>query len=78
MIREDRELLNRLATVNQSLGEFVLDVISRQDGGELNAADLRKLGRALCTLGTDMTIRADRGGQMHQFDHGSTTEIEGT
>jgi hypothetical protein len=59
MIKVDRQLLSRLSAVNQSMGEIVLHMISREDGGQLNAADLRAVGRQLTLLGADMVRRAD-------------------
>jgi hypothetical protein len=59
MIEVDRQLLSRLSAVNQSMGEIVLHMISREDGGQLNAADLRAVGRQLALLGADMVRRAD-------------------
>jgi hypothetical protein len=58
MIRADRELLARLVTVNQSLGEVVLRMLAHQDGGELDAADLQTVGRQLTALGSEMLRRA--------------------
>ncbi|WP_007024435.1 hypothetical protein [Saccharomonospora iraqiensis] len=59
MIRRDRELLTRLATVNRALGGVVVELMARQDGGELPAEPLRNLAHALGTLATDLTTRAD-------------------
>ncbi|HEX3779679.1 MAG TPA: hypothetical protein VHX38_08410 [Pseudonocardiaceae bacterium] len=60
MIAIDRQLLSRLSAVNQSMGEIVLHMISREDDGQLNAADLRAVGRHLALLGADMVRRADQ------------------
>lgn len=59
MINADRQLLSRLSAINQSMGEIVLRMIGRQDGGQLNPADLRAVGRQLALLGADMVRRAD-------------------
>lgn len=58
MIDEDRVLLARMAEVNASMGQVVVQMMSRLHGGSLDAADLRAVGCALTTLGTDMTQRA--------------------
>jgi hypothetical protein len=73
VIREDRELLARLSTVNQHLGglnqhmgEVLLRLIGRLDELGLDSGDLRTVSRALASvageltsLGTAMVARAD-------------------
>jgi hypothetical protein len=58
VIEKDRALLNRLATLNIAMGEVVLRMVSRQDGGELDVVDLRMVGSELSQLGQDMLTRA--------------------
>lgn len=58
MIARDRELLARAASVNRSLGAVVVELVHRQDGGELPADGLREVGQALYTLSRDMLARA--------------------
>jgi hypothetical protein len=55
----DRALLHRLAMVNISIGEVTRLMLNHIEGGVLNAADLRSVGRDLVLLGTDMVSRAD-------------------
>lgn len=59
MICRDRELLARLARVNRHLGAVVVELMTRQDGGELPADGVRDLGRRLGALAADLLIRAD-------------------
>ncbi|MBK1786968.1 hypothetical protein [Prauserella cavernicola] len=59
MIRRDRELLARLSTVNTHLGEAVVELLHRQDGGRLPADGLRLLGHHLQDLTVDLIERAD-------------------
>ncbi|WP_199430503.1 hypothetical protein [Qaidamihabitans albus] len=59
MIRKDRELLARLSALNTYLGEIVVELLHRQDGGELPADGLRQLGGHLQRLTTDLLARAD-------------------
>ncbi|MFF5986876.1 hypothetical protein [Prauserella flavalba] len=59
MIRRDRELLARLSAVNTHLGEAVVELLHRQDGGQLPADGLRLLGKHLQELTTDLIARAD-------------------
>jgi hypothetical protein len=58
MIERDRELLARLAQINQGIGEVVVKLMGGQDGGELPAAGLRDLGLRLAALGVDLLKRA--------------------
>lgn len=58
VIARDRELLTRLAQVNASVGEVALELMAAQDGGELPAGGLLRVGEALCALGEDMIARA--------------------
>jgi hypothetical protein len=55
----DRELLARLARVNRHLGVVVVELMTRQDGGELPVDGVRDLGRRLGTLADDLLVRAD-------------------
>ncbi|PRX48201.1 hypothetical protein B0I33_10415 [Prauserella shujinwangii] len=59
MIRRDRELLARLSALNTYLGEVVVELLHRQDGGELPADGLRRLGGHLQQLTADVLARAD-------------------
>lgn len=59
MIAKDRELLARLAQVNRNVGAGVVELLHRQDGGELPADGLRALGDILATLGADLRARAE-------------------
>jgi hypothetical protein len=59
MIERDRALLARLRQVNQQMGEFVVELMTGQDGGELPAAGLRDLGNGLVAMGVDVLARAD-------------------
>lgn len=59
MIRKDRELLARLSAMNSYLGEAVVELLRRQDGGELPAEGLRDLGAELQRFATDLLARAD-------------------
>lgn len=59
MIRRDRELLARMATVNTNLSEVLLHMLDRQGSDELNPDDLRNVGEAFRQLGVDMVSRAD-------------------
>ncbi|WP_216214349.1 hypothetical protein [Amycolatopsis aidingensis] len=59
MLERDRQLLAQVATVNRNLGLVVCEVMSRQDGGVLRAADVRTLGEYLCGLGCDLLTRAE-------------------
>lgn len=58
MIRRDRELLADLSAVNTWLGEAVVDLLARQDGGELPPDGLRVLGEHLHRLGMRLQHRA--------------------
>jgi hypothetical protein len=55
----DSALLHRLAVVNISIGEVTRLMLDHMEGGVLNAADLRSVGRDLLSLGADMVSRAD-------------------
>lgn len=59
MIARDRDLLARLMTVNSQLGRFTVEMLDRQDGGELPAEGCRLLGEHLAQLGADLKARAD-------------------
>jgi hypothetical protein len=59
MIERDRALLARLRQVNQQMGDFVVELMTGQDGGELPAAGLRDLGNGLVAMGVDVLARAD-------------------
>lgn len=59
MILVHRELLARLAAFNRGLPGIILDLTTRQDGGELPAEGLRYLGRALAVLSADCLALAD-------------------
>ncbi|MEU3271539.1 3-hydroxyacyl-CoA dehydrogenase NAD-binding domain-containing protein [Saccharomonospora sp. NPDC006951] len=59
MIRQDRELLARLSSVNTRLGEAVVELLHRQDNGLLPAEGLRALGHHLQGLTADLLNRAD-------------------
>lgn len=59
MIGKDRKLLARMTSVNGAMGEVLVAMLAHQDGGELNAADLRAVGERLRQLGQDMRDRAD-------------------
>ncbi|MBV8994599.1 MAG: hypothetical protein JO287_13080 [Pseudonocardiales bacterium] len=72
MIEKDRVLLKRLAMVNQMMGELVIKMLPNVEGGQLNAADLRAVGREFAVLATDMLRRADELG--HVID--MTAELE--
>ncbi|MFC4000505.1 hypothetical protein ACFS2C_10575 [Prauserella oleivorans] len=58
MIRRDRELLAHLSAVNARLGEAVVELLDRQDGGELPADGLRALGEHLQRVTTEVLKRA--------------------
>lgn len=59
MIREDRELLARLARANQALGEVVTRVLDGLVEGRLAAGPLRAVGQELASLGAEMVAHAD-------------------
>ncbi|GDY33693.1 hypothetical protein [Gandjariella thermophila] len=59
MIRRDRELLARLANLNQAIAHVVLIMLEHQDAGELNPAHLRLVGDQLYRLGRDLLDRAN-------------------
>jgi hypothetical protein len=58
VIERDRELLARVARVNQHLGAVVIDLMTRQDGGELPPGEVRDLGQHLAELSADLLARA--------------------
>jgi hypothetical protein len=58
VIERDRELLARLARVNQHLGEVAVKLMAGQDCGELPADGVRDLGQRLTQLGADLLARA--------------------
>lgn len=62
VIQNDRDLLARLTTVNQSLdtvgqniGELLRRVVEAHDAGGLHARDLRLVGHRLVALAGDLT-----------------------
>ncbi|WP_007026758.1 hypothetical protein [Saccharomonospora iraqiensis] len=59
MIARDRELLCRAAEVMHSFGPVVVELMQRQDGGELPAAPVREVGNAFVALAHDFLDRAD-------------------
>lgn len=64
VIRRDRELLARLANLNQAIARVVPIMLEHQDAGELHPAHLRFVGDQLAQLGKDLLDRAnelDRG-----------------
>lgn len=58
MIERDRDLLARAARVNNRLGTAVSDLMSKQDSGELPAAELRAIGASLGELAAEFLARA--------------------
>ena len=58
MLKRDRELLVRLATVNRRCGDLVLDLLSTQVDDTAYAASLSSLGEAFRSMGTEMRERA--------------------
>lgn len=58
MIARDRELLARLTRVNRHLGEVVVELMARQDDGELPADGLRELADRLSGLAGELHARA--------------------
>jgi hypothetical protein len=59
MIRADRELLRRMATVNRHLGDVLLAMQENLIDGQLNPDDLLAIGLGFVALGADMVRRAD-------------------
>jgi len=59
VIQRDVELLARMSQVNQALGEIVLRMLPRVQGGALDPVDLRAVGYGLVVLGQQMQRRAD-------------------
>lgn len=60
MTRDERELLARMMTANQNMGEVVRLMLERLADGGLDPTDLRNVGRQLALLGADMVRHADR------------------
>lgn len=58
MIECDRELLVRLCRANRHLGAVVVELLHRQDGGELPSAGLRALADGFGVLSADLRARA--------------------
>jgi hypothetical protein len=58
VIERDRELLARLARVNNRIGAVTLELFEHQDGGELPAAGVRELGQLLAILAADLLARS--------------------
>lgn len=58
MIERDRALLARAATVNRSFGAVVVELMQRQDDGQLPAGPLREVGELLAGLGREFIDRA--------------------
>lgn len=58
MIERDRALLARAATVNRSFGTVVVELMQRQDDGQLPAGPLREVGELLAGLGREFIDRA--------------------
>lgn len=58
VIERDRELLARVARVNRGLGAVVVELLDRQDRGELPAEGVRELGQRLADLGAELLARA--------------------
>ncbi|MCP2254268.1 hypothetical protein LY13_003035 [Prauserella aidingensis] len=58
MIARDRDLLSRLGQVNAGLGEAVVELMTRQDGGELAAGDVRELAERLGGMAAELYRRA--------------------
>ncbi|MQA08439.1 MAG: hypothetical protein GEU98_07770 [Pseudonocardiaceae bacterium] len=59
MIERDRELLARASLVNQQLGAATVEMLHRQNGGELPANGLRTVGEHLAQLAADLIARAE-------------------
>ncbi len=58
MIEHDRVLLARAGQVNRQFGEIVVELMIRQDGGQLPAGPLRDVGELLAGLGREFIDRA--------------------
>ncbi|OQO91175.1 hypothetical protein B1813_16990 [Saccharomonospora piscinae] len=58
MIETDRELLTRLGRFNRHLGAVAVELMHRQDGGELPAEGLCALADRLAALAADLHARA--------------------
>jgi hypothetical protein len=58
VLKRDRELLVRLATVNRRCGDLVLDLLSTQVDDTAYAASLSNLGEAFRSMGAEMCERA--------------------
>lgn len=58
MIERDRELLRRLMLFNTHLGEVVVELMQRQDNGELPARDLHQLADRFDGAAAELRERA--------------------
>ncbi|MCP2255496.1 hypothetical protein LY13_004272 [Prauserella aidingensis] len=58
MIARDRELLARVGQVNAGLGDAVVELMTRQDGGELSARHVRELAELLGGMAAELYQRA--------------------
>jgi hypothetical protein len=65
VIGSDRALLNRLATINISVGDVIRSMLDHMDDGQLRAADLRSIGQELALLGAGIVRRADELDHTH-------------
>lgn len=54
-----RELLSRMMTINNAMGDITLTMLQHSESGELRSADLRVVGRQLALLGADMVRYAN-------------------
>lgn len=59
MVAQDRALLARLRTMNAEIGRFTIEILHKQDGGELPTEGLRLLAEHLTALAVDMADRAE-------------------
>lgn len=59
MIHEDREVLARLARLNQGIAKSVPELLEHQDGGLLPATGLRALADSLSAMADELTRRAE-------------------
>ncbi|MFK0245358.1 hypothetical protein ACIQUM_11710 [Amycolatopsis azurea] len=59
MDKRDRDLLTGLARVNTDIGKVTIDLLTLQTSDEHYAAGLRRLGRALVTIGAALARRAN-------------------
>jgi hypothetical protein len=58
MRRQDRELLARIARVNDTSGQVMLAILGDQDRCDPDAVRLRALGKTYGELGADLLARA--------------------